>query len=131
MVQPKALSQIWKGQRLRSTGVMVDEAEQPKFPPKDLCQTLKDGDSYHYVVPVDQHGRGERASPLVSVWWSRSPKRRKIDKMGNKYTWRTEQHEELVLRQENGDNVGADVIMLTLGQAYALIEALCKAVERP
>lgn len=53
--------------------------------------------------------------PAVEVWWSRSDK----DKS----------EETLIIRQEYPDRSTADVLELTFGQAYDLIDALNKAVE--
>jgi hypothetical protein len=46
--------------------------------------------------------------PPIEVWWDRDAKRK--------------DDEDLLIRQDNGDK--ADVITLTLGQAYDLIHAL-------
>jgi hypothetical protein len=54
--------------------------------------------------------------PEVEVWWSRSFERGKAE-------------ETLVIRQEYADRSTADVLELTLGQVYDLIDALNRAVE--
>jgi hypothetical protein len=54
------------------------------------------------------------ACPAIDVWWSRNGK--KAD-------------ETLVIRQEYVDRSTADVLELTFGQVYDLIDALNKAVE--
>lgn len=61
-------------------------------------------------------GAKTRASfPGVQVWWSRS--------------FKDKSEETLVIRQEYPERDTADVLELTLGQTYDLIDALCKAVE--
>lgn len=52
--------------------------------------------------------------PEVEVWWSRN---------GNKAD------ETLIIRQQYEDRSTADVLEVTFGQVYGLIEALNKAVE--
>jgi hypothetical protein len=53
--------------------------------------------------------------PAVDVWWSRSFERHA--------------EETLIIRQEYEDRSNADVVELTFGQVYDLIDALNKAVE--
>ena len=53
--------------------------------------------------------------PAVDVWWSRKFERKS--------------EETLVIRQEYADRSTADVLELTFGQVYDLIDALNKAVE--
>jgi hypothetical protein len=53
--------------------------------------------------------------PALNVWWAR--------------LFKTRAEETLIIKQENQSD-RADVIELTLGQAYDLIWALNKAVER-
>lgn len=53
--------------------------------------------------------------PAVTVWWSRDVAK-KAD-------------ETLIIRQEYGNRSTADVLELTLGQVYDLIDGLRKAVE--
>ena len=84
---------------------------------KSRCVSHKDKHGYHYSVPQELTKSGIALSPGVSIWWNRD-------------THNKQKIEELILRQENG-RVGADVIMLTLGQVYDLIDALNQAVERP
>ncbi len=55
--------------------------------------------------------------PAIDVWWSRSFERRA--------------EETLIIRQEYAERNTADVIELSFGQVYDLIDALNKAVERP
>ena len=75
--------------------------------------TDKHGTSYHIpdAEPVRTPGGRELpGAPSVELWWNRL-------------------HEEkLMIRQEN-ESDRADVIELTLGQAYDLLEALNRAVE--
>lgn len=52
--------------------------------------------------------------PSVEVWWSRD--KAKAD-------------ETVIIRQEYADRATADVLELTQGQVYDLIDALNKAVE--
>ncbi len=93
-----------------------------ELPKKSRCEQYKDGNGNHFVVPEDL------GSPRVDVWWNRGPRRRVRRKPTAKM--HTAQSEELVIRQENG-RVGADVLVITPGQAYDLIDALCRAVENP
>ena len=59
-------------------------------------------------------GQWRPGCPSVEVWWSRD---------GNKAD------ETLIIRQEYDDRSTADVLELTFGQVYDLIDALNKAVE--
>jgi hypothetical protein len=52
--------------------------------------------------------------PLVEVWWSRN---------GDKAD------ETIIIKQEYANRSTADVVELTLGQVYDLIDALNRAVE--
>lgn len=52
--------------------------------------------------------------PAVDVWWSRDGKK---------------SDETLIIRQEYPDRATADVLELTFGQVYDLIDALNRAVE--
>ena len=109
---------------------MVADKDHPFRPGKRNLQTYKDGDGVHYVVPAEllSGAKGtDAASPRIDVWWNRGPKKRVKTSTG----LRTEQEEELIIRQQNGNNIGADVILLTPGQAYDLIAALNLAVENP
>lgn len=72
-----------------------------------------------YTIPEDAAVKTPGAQwrpgcPAVTVWWSRDGK--KAD-------------ETLIIRQEYSDRSTADVLELTFGQVYGLIEALNKAVE--
>lgn len=53
--------------------------------------------------------------PAIEVWWSHSSK--------------VKAEETLIIRQEYEDRATADVLELTFGQTYDLIDALNKAVE--
>jgi hypothetical protein len=55
--------------------------------------------------------------PGIDVWWSRS--------------FSAKAEETLIIRQQYEDRSTADVLELTLGQTYDLIEALSRAVETP
>jgi hypothetical protein len=106
---------------------VVEEAERDDKPERNnnrLCKTFNDNGSLHYVVEREAFtvGNKQETSPCVNVWWNREG--RKV--LGGR-TYRTE---ALVIRQENG-RVGADVILLTPGQVYDLIDALNKAVDNP
>ena len=110
---------------------MVADKDHPFRPGKRNLKTYKDGDGVHYVVPAEllSGAKGtDAASPRIDVWWNRGPKKRAATGSG---PWRTEQEEELIIRQQNGNNIGAYVILLTPGQAYDLIDALNQAVENP
>jgi hypothetical protein len=83
------------------------------------CKSQRDGHGTSYFVPaaVTQQTPGKRTLrgfPEVQVWWSR---------LSNK------DDETLIIRQEYEDRKTADVIEITLGQLYDLIDALNKAVE--
>ena len=60
-------------------------------------------------------GKVRSGYPAVDVWWSRS------------FAGKAE--ETLIIRQQYEDRSTADVLELTLGQTYDLIEALNRAVE--
>lgn len=63
----------------------------------------------------DARGRQLKGLPGLDVWWSRS--------------FQAKADETLVIKQEYPDRSTADVLELTLGQVYDLIDALNKAVE--
>jgi hypothetical protein len=84
------------------------------------CRASRDEHGTTYFVPEDKTARtpGGHVLPGVSalqVWWGRR--------------FRDRRDETLLIRQENSPQ-RADVIELTLGQAYDLIHALCTAVMR-
>jgi hypothetical protein len=60
--------------------------------------------------------------PAIDVWWSRSFKAGKGPTVMHA-------EETLVIRQEYADRTTADVLELTFGQVYDIIDALNKAVE--
>jgi hypothetical protein len=73
-----------------------------------------------YTIPAEPAVRTPGAQwrpgcPAVELWWSRNGA--KAD------------DETLIIRQEYADRSTADVLELTFGQAYDLIDALNKAVE--
>ena len=75
--------------------------------------TDKYGTEYYIpdVEPMTTRGGAELpGSPSISVWWNRL-------------------HEEKLMIRQETENDRADVIELTLGQAYDLIEALNRVVE--
>lgn len=69
----------------------------------------KDKNGHHWTVPSEKH------VPQVDVWWNRA---------------QAENIEHLVIKQDNGENAN-DVVMITPGQVYDLIDALNRAVENP
>lgn len=73
------------------------------------CRIERDQDGTAYIVEQD----GQDTEELV-VWWSRTTKDKAV--------------ECLTIRQENSGGIEADVLMLSLGQAYDLIDALNRAV---
>lgn len=82
-------------------------------------QSSTDAFGTTYTIPADPAVRTPGAQwrpgcPAVEVWWSRNGA--KAD-------------ETLIIRQEYPDRSTADVLELTFGQAYDLIDALNKAVE--
>jgi hypothetical protein len=83
---------------------------------KPRCIAHKDADRTYYVIPQDKLPDG--VSPPVEVWWKSEPR-----KPG------AFDYEFLVVRQDNGKSV--DVLMLTLGQVYDMIDALNQAVMKP
>ena len=97
-------------------------------PKKSRCLTHKDGDGYHFIVPEEVYKVGN--SPRVDVWWNRGLRKRVLRRTKDDVLTLTENREELVLRQENG-RLRADVVVVTPGQAYDLIDALCRALENP
>jgi hypothetical protein len=83
------------------------------------CETISDphGTSF-YIADVDTQtspgGRVLPGSASVEVWWAR--------------LFKDNREEKLLIRQENRTD-RADVVEVTLGQLYDLIDALNKAVE--
>jgi len=100
--------------------VVGDKESGPRperFPKKPRCIIKKDKDGYQYTVEAEANG----VFPAIEVWWMRKPRQR--------FEGVTNVEEHLIIRQDNGDN--ADVILLTPGQTYDLIDALTRAVVRP
>ena len=84
------------------------------------CSPQYDAHGTTFIVPaaeiVKTPGSKTRSGyPEVQVWWSRS------------FAGKAE--ETLLLHQHYKDRPTADVIELTLGQTYDLIQALNQAVE--
>jgi hypothetical protein len=83
------------------------------------CSSSKDAHGHSYHIAASQIAKTPKgiirpACPSIDVWWSRNGK--KAD-------------ETLVIRQEYADRSTADVLELTFGQVYDLIDALNRAVE--
>jgi hypothetical protein len=84
------------------------------------CSSSKDAHGTSYTIAAAETVKtpGSRflpGCPEIIVWWSRSFERLS--------------EETLIIRQEYPDRPTADVLELTFGQAYDLIDALNKAVE--
>jgi hypothetical protein len=84
------------------------------------CSVSRDSHGTTYDIPAAEAAKSPKGGrmfhglPAVCVWWSRNLK---------------PSEETLIIRQEYEDRSTADVLELTLGQAYDLIDALNKAVE--
>jgi hypothetical protein len=83
------------------------------------CSSSKDSHGTTYLIEAAETiktplGSIRPGCPAVDVWWSRGLKKAE---------------ETLIIRQEYEDRATADVLELTLGQTYDLIDALNKAVE--
>jgi hypothetical protein len=83
------------------------------------CKSHRDAHGTSYQIPAAETIKTPGAktlpgSPLLDVWWARRFKSRA--------------EETLIIKQENQSD-RADVVELTLGQVYDLIDALNKAVE--
>lgn len=83
------------------------------------CSAERDAHGTTYTVPevpaVKTPGvKWRPGCPAVEVWWSRDGK--KAD-------------ETIIIRQQYPDRSTADVLELSFGQLYDLIDALNKAVE--
>lgn len=83
------------------------------------CQVETDSSGTLYVIPADKTvknpgGRLLPGVPELNVWWARRFKERA--------------DETLIIKQENMKD-RADVVELTLGQLYDLIDAANRAVE--
>lgn len=86
------------------------------------CSSSKDAHGTTFTIAAaettkDPKGRQLAGLPGLDLWWSRA--------------FQKKAEETLVIRQEYPDRSTADVLELTLGQAYDLIDALNKAVEAP
>lgn len=84
------------------------------------CNVVRDTHGSSYTVPSAEAVKNPKGEllpglPAVDVWWSRN--------------FSHNQQETLVIRQEYENRDTADVLELTLGQVYDLIDALNKAVE--
>jgi hypothetical protein len=85
------------------------------------CSAHKDQYGTSYLIPAapaskTADGRTLRGCPAVDVWWSRRDSKATAE-------------ETMVIRQEYEDRSTADVLELTQGQVYDLIDALNKAME--
>jgi hypothetical protein len=101
---------------------LVEPPRKPT-PKPELCTVLKDaktGDA-HYMVEEEHLRNRAGVSPAGNLWWSHEP--RKV--IGGV----TIRDEHLILRQENAASK-VDVIILTHGQAYDLMDALSKVESR-
>lgn len=83
------------------------------------CIVDRDKHGSLFIVPADNsvktpRGKTLRGVPELHVWWARLFKERS--------------EETLIIKQENMSD-RADVVEVTLGQLYDLIDALNKAVE--
>lgn len=83
------------------------------------CKVERDKHGSLFIVPADSsmktpRGQQLRGIPELAVWWAQYFKDRA--------------DETLIIKQENLDD-RADVVEVTLGQLYDLIDALNKAVE--
>jgi hypothetical protein len=106
---------------------MVADKEQPRrrLPKVTRCLIKRriDVDDGSVLFEVPEETVGTDRSPAVKVWWSREPR-----KMVGGVTLVAE---HLIIRQDNErPGGGKDMMILTPGQAYDLIDALCKALER-
>lgn len=85
----------------------------------------RDSNGTTYIIPAADgvtNPRGYKLAgyPEVDVWWARSFHK----------TSGTQASETLIIRQEYPDREQADVLELTQGQVYDLIEALNTAMEK-
>lgn len=83
------------------------------------CKVERDKHGSLFIVPADNsmktpRGQQLRGIPELHVWWARYFKDR--------------DDETLIIKQENLDD-RSDVVEVTFGQLYDLIDALNKAVE--
>lgn len=85
------------------------------------CSSHKDAQGTTLTVPAAETvktpgARTRPGLPEIGVWWNKSFSRGHAE-------------ETLIIRQEYVDRSTADVLELTFGQVYDLIDALNKAVE--
>jgi hypothetical protein len=83
------------------------------------CSSYTDAHGTAYLIEATEmlktpKGHIRPQCPFVDVWWSRGFKA---------------EDETLIIRQEYADRSTADVIELSFGQVYDLIDALNRAVE--
>lgn len=80
------------------------------------CKVIRDEHGALYRVPAFTPDKTNVIAltprPNVDVWWDRDPTHKS--------------DEDLIIRQDNGEK--ADVITLTLGQAYDLLHAIGCAI---
>lgn len=84
------------------------------------CSVSKDAHGTTYAIPAapavkDPRGHTLAGYPALDVWWSRD--------------FKAKAEETLIIRQEYEDRSTADVLELTLSQAYDLLDAINKAIE--
>lgn len=89
------------------------------------CSSTTDAHGTTYTIPAAETLKtpGRRVLlglPALEVWWSRN---------GKAADARSRADETIIIRQEYADRPTADVLELTLGQTYDLIDGLTKAVE--
>lgn len=94
---------------------------------------VKDGDSYTYTIPTDPDAKLKRNDTVpIKAWWGREPRKKVlvIDRDDKQHHRITTQQENFILRQENEAAGKADLIILSPGQVYDLIDVLCQVVEK-
>jgi hypothetical protein len=93
---------------------VVADKEVPR-PRRRRIEPASDGNGHHWTIPAEHHRWGSVKTvefPEVTVWWSRE---------------KALKDEWVFVRQ--ADVAAADVLILTLGQVYDLIDVLNQAVE--
>ncbi len=84
------------------------------------CKAIKDTHGTLWRVdaakPVTVKGKTLEGAPRIDVWWDREPQN-KAD-------------EHLIIRQQSSETQ-ADVIQMTLAQAYDLLHAIATAIKTP
>lgn len=95
----------------------------------------KDGDTNTYTIPTDPDTTLKRNDSVpIKAWWGRDGRKKTItiDHTPRGVHHRiTTQEEHFILRQENEAAGKADLIILSPGQVYDLIDVLNQAVEKP